>query len=197
MHPIFVPFCFFFWYVFCNFEAFSISKIKKNSSHAPVGKNMKLRNKIHKIKKFCHVLPRSSEPLWTFKRGPEAQPTTDLLNIAEVGCNDENDSCSGGCSALFYSVWEMTMLACAHIAVQIGRKAHSGGPRANHCFLNSAEFWCSDENETCSGGYLELIYSVWGMTMLVCLDFAIRSCAPHRDWPKAVHCSITCPPQGL
>ena len=47
-------------------------------------------------------------------------------------------------------------------------EAHSGGPKAHHCqpttdLLNSAEFGCSEENERCSGGYPELIYSAGGI----------------------------------
>merc|ERR1712082_486411 len=40
----------------------------------------------------------------------------------------------------------------------IGLKAHSGGPKAHHY---SAKFGCSEENQSCSGGYPELIFAVW------------------------------------
>ncbi len=37
-----------------------------------------------------------------------------------------------------------------------GPLAHSGGPEAHHY---STEFGCCEENQSCSGGYPELIYS--------------------------------------
>ena len=36
------------------------------------------------------------------------------------------------------------------------------GRRPTTDLLNIAKFGCSDENDSCSGGYPELIYSVWG-----------------------------------
>ena len=44
-------------------------------------------------------------------------------------------------------------------AFGIGPKAHSGGPK-------SAEFGCIAENQSCSGGYPRLIYSLPGWTCL-------------------------------
>ena len=41
-------------------------------------------------------------------------------------------------------------------AVGTGLKAHSGGPEAHHY---NAEFGCREENQSCSEGYPELIYS--------------------------------------
>ena len=48
-------------------------------------------------------------------------------------------------------------------AVGTGLKAHSGGPEAHHY---NAEFGCREENQSCSEGYPELIYSF--MDVLAC-----------------------------
>ena len=43
--------------------------------------------------------------------GPEAWATTDLLKRAEFGCNEENESYSGGYPELIYIVGGMHMQA--------------------------------------------------------------------------------------
>ena len=48
----------------------------------------------------------------------------------------------------------------------LGRRPIVVGQRPTTNLLNRAEFGCSEENESCSGGYPELIYSV--MHVLVC-----------------------------
>ena len=63
-------------------------------------------------------------------------------------------------------------------AVGTGPKAHSGGPEAHHY---SAEFGCLEENQSCSGGYPELIYSF--MDVLVCTH-GHRSVMAHTRAPR-------------
>ncbi len=45
----------------------------------------------------------------------------------------------------------------------LGRRPIVVGQSPTTNLLNRAEFGCSEENESCSGGYLELIYSVMHM----------------------------------
>ena len=52
------------------------------------------------------------------------------------------------------------------------------GRRPTTYISNNAEFGCSEENESCLGGFPELIYSVGGMTLLS----KIRLKATNREW---------------
>ena len=45
----------------------------------------------------------------------------------------------------------------------LGRRPIVEGRRPTTDLPNGAELGCSEENESCSGGYPEVIYSVWGM----------------------------------
>ncbi len=76
--------------------------------------------------------------------------TTDLLNKAEFGWCEENQSCSGGYPELIFAVWSWWEWAKGPV---VGLQ-----PTTN--LLNHAEFGCSEENQSCSGGYPELIYAV-------------------------------------
>ena len=65
--------------------------------------------------------------------------------------------------------------------------------------LNSADFGWSEENQSWSGGYPELIYSVCGMHVLA-WAFADPGCfvtCPHSGVLKAARHSVRCPTQGL
>ena len=48
----------------------------------------------------------SPEPIWIIKNGPKA---TDLPNVAELWCSEENESGSGGYYEVIYSVGGMKM----------------------------------------------------------------------------------------
>ena len=61
----------------------------------------------------------------TVRLGRRLRTTTDLLNSAEFGCSEENESCSGGFPELIYSVRGRWIWPEAH-------KAHIGGPSDNH-----------------------------------------------------------------
>ena len=55
------------------------------------------------------------------------------------------------------------------------------------------KFWCSEENQSCSGGYPELIHSVGGMHMLALID-------GHHSvmYPQQGHIAVSkCLPFGL
>ena len=53
------------------------------------------------------------------------RPTTDLLNIAEFGCCEENQSCSGGYPDMICSLGRMILLACKYGRMQ----DWAGGPK--------------------------------------------------------------------
>ena len=90
-----------------------------------------------------------------------------------------------------------SMVICSNIDIQSWAESPQWWAESTTDLLNSAEFRCSEENWSCSGWYPELIYSVGMLTMLAWAHVAIRSSASHRDWPKAICCSVPHPPQGL
>ena len=78
------------------------------------------------------------------------------------------------------------------------KKRHAGlGQKPTTDILNSAKFGCSEENQSCSGGYPELMDSVWGMHVLACMHARRWVTCPHSGGPKAASCSFMWPPLGL
>ena len=113
---------------------------------------MKLRNKIHKMKKFDHVLKghlnkyRLSKMDWK-PTGLGPRPTTDLLNSPEFECTEKMKVAKEGILSWFI-VFGGSKLC---------KRPQLAGQRPTTDLLK--EFWCNEENKSCSGGYPEYIHS--------------------------------------
>ena len=45
--------------------------------------------------------------------------------------------------------------------VGLGKRSTVVGKKAHHCFFKQCRIFCSEENQSCSGGYRHTLYQVW------------------------------------
>ena len=80
----------------------------------PGGRNMQYRKKSNEIKKIHHILQGHLKL--------QDRSTTDLLNSAEFGCSEENESCSGGYPEFNYIAGENVCACMCHVLTLVGRR---------------------------------------------------------------------------